>query len=88
MTALLPRTAPFAPEEIEALNSVVARSTPLQRSWLAGFLAGLEAAGGQAVQPAVAPRARVPLTLLYASEFGQCRRPRAEGTQACAAAGL
>ena len=72
MTALLPRTAPFAPEEIEALNSVVARSTPLQRSWLAGFLAGLEAAGGQAAQPAVAPRARVPLTLLYASEFRQC----------------
>jgi sulfite reductase (NADPH) flavoprotein alpha-component len=70
MTALLPRTAPFAPEEIEALNSVVARSTPLQRSWLAGFLAGLEAAGGQAVQPAVAPRPRVPLTLLYASESG------------------
>ncbi len=70
MTALLPRTAPFAPEEIEALNSVVARSTPLQRSWLAGFLAGLEAAGGQAAQPAVAPRARVPLTLLYASESG------------------
>jgi sulfite reductase (NADPH) flavoprotein alpha-component len=70
MTALLPRTAPFAPEEIEALNSVVARSTPLQRSWLAGFLAGLEAAGGQAVQPAATPRARVPLTLLYASESG------------------
>lgn len=70
MSALLPRTAPFAPEEIEALNSVVARSTPLQRSWLAGFLAGLEAAGGQTAQPAVAPRPRVPLTLLYASESG------------------
>jgi sulfite reductase (NADPH) flavoprotein alpha-component len=70
MTALLPRTAPFAPEEIEALNSVVARSTPLQRSWLAGFLAGLEAAGGQAAQPAAAARARTPLMLLYASESG------------------
>lgn len=70
MSALLPKSAPFAPEEIEALNSVVARSTPLQRSWLAGFLAGLEAAGGQAVQPASAPRPRVPLTLLYASESG------------------
>ena len=70
MSALLPKTAPFAPEEIEALNSVVARSTPLQRSWLAGFLAGLEAAGGQAVLPAAAPRPRVPLTLLYASESG------------------
>ncbi len=45
-------------------------STPLQRSWLAGFLAGLEAAGGQAVQPAAAARPRVPLTLLYGSESG------------------
>lgn len=70
MTALLPKTAPFAPEEIEALNSVVGRSTPLQRSWLAGFLAGIEAAGGQAAAPAAAPRPRAPLTLLYASESG------------------
>lgn len=70
MNALVPKSAPFAPDEIEALNSVVARSTPLQRSWLAGFLAGVEAAGGQAVQAAAAPRPRLPLTLLYASESG------------------
>jgi sulfite reductase (NADPH) flavoprotein alpha-component len=70
MTALLPKTAPFAPEQIEALNTVVADSTPLQRSWLAGFLAGVEAAGGQAAQPAAGARPRVPLTLLYGSESG------------------
>ena len=70
MTALLPKTAPFAPEQIEALNTVVADSTPLQRSWLAGFLAGVEAAGGQAAQPAGGARPRVPLTLLYGSESG------------------
>jgi len=71
MTALLPRTAPFAPEDIDALNTVVARATPIQRSWLAGFLAGVEqAAGAAAVQPASAPRPRVPLTLLYGSESG------------------
>lgn len=70
MTALLPKTAPFAPEQIEALNTVVATSTPLQRSWLAGFLAGVEAAGGQAAQPAASARPRVPLTLLYGSESG------------------
>lgn len=70
MTALLPKTAPFAPEQIDALNTVVGSSTPLQRSWLAGFLAGIEATGGQAAQPASAARPRVPLTLLYGSESG------------------
>ncbi|MFM9847834.1 MAG: sulfite reductase flavoprotein subunit alpha [Hyphomicrobiaceae bacterium] len=70
MTALLPKTAPFAPEQIDTLNTVVGSSTPMQRSWLAGFLAGVEAAGGQAAQPAAAARPRIPLTLLYGSESG------------------
>jgi sulfite reductase (NADPH) flavoprotein alpha-component len=68
---LLPRNAPFAPEDIEILNSVVARTTPQQRSWLAGFFAGFEAAqGGQQAAPAAAVKPRVPLTVLYASESG------------------
>jgi sulfite reductase (NADPH) flavoprotein alpha-component len=46
-----PGTAPFAPEEIEILNRVVAPATPIQRAWLAGFLAGLDAA---AASPGVA----------------------------------
>jgi len=67
---LLPKTAPFSPEDIDALNSVVARTTPLQRSWLAGFFAGFEAAqGGQPMQAAAA-KPRVPLTVLYGSESG------------------
>lgn len=73
MTAipLLPRNAPFAPEDIDILNSVVARTTPLQRSWLAGFFAGFEAAQGAAQpQPIAASRPRVPLTVIYASESG------------------
>lgn len=70
-TPLLPKNAPFSPEDIETLNSVVARSTPLQRSWLAGFFAGFEAAqGGQQPQPVAAAKPRVPLTVLYASESG------------------
>jgi sulfite reductase (NADPH) flavoprotein alpha-component len=47
----IPGTAPFAPEEIEILNRVVAPATPIQRAWLAGFLAGLDAA---AASPGVA----------------------------------
>lgn len=68
---LLPKNAPFTPEDIQALNNVVARSTPQQRSWLAGFFAGFEAAqGGGQAQAAAAAKPRVPLTVLYASESG------------------
>ncbi len=68
----LPASAPFSKEDIDTLNRVVGRSTPVQRSWLAGFLAGLEAAGqaGAAVQSAAPPRPRSPLLILYASESG------------------
>ena len=69
---MLPKNAPFAPEDIDALNKVVAKTTPLQRSWLAGFFAGFEAAQGGAAQPAAAAKPRLPLTILYASESGNC----------------
>lgn len=67
---LLPKNAPFTAEDIEALNKVVAKSTPLQRSWLAGFFAGFEAAQGGTPQPVAASRPRLPLTILYATESG------------------
>ena len=69
---LLPDTAPFAPEHIDALNAVMARTNAEQRQWLSGFLAGYHAAtaGAPLAAPAAAPRARVPLTILYATESG------------------
>lgn len=72
MSALLalPKSAPFATDEIEVLNRLVTRSTPQQRTWLAGFFAGLEAATTPAAAPAAPPRARTPLTILYATESG------------------
>ena len=71
VTPLLPRNAPFLPEDIDMLNKVVARTTPQQRSWLAGFFAGFEAAQGGGVLPAApAAKPRAPLTILYASESG------------------
>ncbi len=71
-TPLLPKNAPFSPEEIELLNKVVSRSTPQQRSWLAGFFAGFEAAQGGSAQPVAAAKPRAPLTILYATEGGNC----------------
>src|SRR5215468_7700480 len=69
--ARIPSSAPFSAAEINALNTVVARSSPEQLAWLSGYLAGFAAASSQA-QIAASPqlRARVPLTILYASESG------------------
>lgn len=67
---LLPASAPFAADEIDALNGVIARSNAEQRSWLSGFLAGLQAAGHPTAANAAAPAARQPLTILYGTESG------------------
>jgi sulfite reductase (NADPH) flavoprotein alpha-component len=71
----LPKNAPFTAEDIDLLNQLVQRSTPLQRSWLSGFLAGLDAAqsgtsAGAVTAPAAQTRPRIPLTVLYGSESG------------------
>ena len=84
----IPTTAPFAPEDIEALNRVVGPATPIQRAWLAGFLAGIDAAAAgataglqaAAAAPALAPQPVAPaqpaepLTIVYATESGNSER--------------
>jgi sulfite reductase (NADPH) flavoprotein alpha-component len=71
----IPRTAPFREEEIEVLNRVVGSATPVQRAWLAGFLAGLDAASDtDAVHPAAPPAATEPLTIVYATESGNSEK--------------
>ncbi len=67
---MIPKTAPFAEEEIALLNRVVAPASPVQRAWLAGFLAGIEHSAANEQEPAAAPRAAEPLTILFASESG------------------
>ena len=68
-TPPLPKTAPFSADDIAALNAIVTRASREQRTWLAGFLAGLEASHGPAV-PAASARPRAPLTILYGTESG------------------
>src|ERR1043165_3126139 len=72
----IPKTAPFADDEIDILNRVVGPATAVQRAWLAGFLAGLDASSGAAasVQPAAAPQPAEPLTILYATESGNSEK--------------
>src|SRR5262244_3430070 len=76
-TATIPKTAPFADDEIEVLNRVVGPATPIQRAWLAGFLAGLDASAGAAgavAAPTAAPQKAEPLTILYATESGNSEK--------------
>jgi sulfite reductase (NADPH) flavoprotein alpha-component len=69
----IPKTAPFAEDEIDILNRVVGPASATQRAGLAGFLAGLDAAHG-VPQPAAPPQAAEPLTILYATESGNAER--------------
>jgi sulfite reductase (NADPH) flavoprotein alpha-component len=71
--AAIPKSAPFSEEDVELLNRVVAPASPVQRAWLAGFLAGVGHAIGDA-QPAAPAKPAEPLTIVYASESGNCEK--------------
>ena len=71
--AAIPKTAPFAEEDIDLLNRVVGPANAIQRTWLAGFLAGVESVTGQA-QPVAPARPAEPITIVYASESGNCEK--------------
>lgn len=76
--ALLPRTAPFGDQERAHLDAALCAATPIQRAWLTGFLAGLDAASGQpaaaVAAPVAPPKAAEPLTILFASESGNSEK--------------
>lgn len=80
----LPKAAPFSEEEIETLNRVVGTASPVQRAWLAGFLAGVEHSQGSSLQPeqAQAPAAAEPLTILFATESGNSEKLAADTAKA------
>jgi sulfite reductase (NADPH) flavoprotein alpha-component len=88
MTKLLPHSAPFAPEQITALDQVIGAASVVQRAWLSGFLAGLDAAEGKAAAPA-APAAEKPrLLVLYATESGNAEALAARAKQDAAKRGF
>ena len=86
---LLPNTAPFAEEQIAALNRVISVTTAEQRAWLSGYLAGLQAANDpQAVTPAAPPAKRAPLTILFGTESGNSEALAAQARKAAAKLGF
>src|SRR5665213_2166934 len=73
--ATIPKTAPFTEEDVALLNQVVGPASADQRAWLAGFLAGVESVqGAGAAQPAAPARPAEPITIVYASESGNCEK--------------
>lgn len=85
--SLIPKMAPFAEEEIEILNRVVGPASPTQRAWLAGFLAGVDAAT-TAPQAAVGGQPAEPLTILYATESGNSEKLASDMAKAARKMGL
>jgi len=83
----IPKTAPFAEDEIELLNRVVGAATATQRAWLAGFLAGLEAST-EAPQQTAPSAAAEPLTIVYATESGNSEKLAADLGKAARKTGL
>ena len=86
---LLPAGAPFGADQISALNSVFSASTAEQRTWLSGFLAGVQAANAPAqATPAAPPKARAPLTILFGTESGNAEALAARARKAAAKLGF
>ncbi len=67
---ILPETAPFPPDQLNTLNSVMAATNMEQRHWLSGFLAGYQAASVPVTAPAPSPAKKIPLTIAYATDSG------------------
>src|SRR6266704_2240123 len=85
--ATIPKTAPFQEEEIDLLNRVVGPASPTQRAWLAGFLAGATSLSN-APQPAPSAHPAEPLTIVFASESGNCERLAGDVAKAARRAGM
>src|SRR6476469_6472986 len=77
--AAIPKNAPFSEEDVDRWNRVVGPASPVQRAWLAGFLAGVGSVTGvpHAV-PAAPPQAAEPLTIVFASESGNSEKLAAD----------
>jgi sulfite reductase (NADPH) flavoprotein alpha-component len=86
---VLPESAPFPAEHIRALNSVMAETSAEQRHWLSGFLAGYHAATAAPVAaPAASARAKIPLTILFATESGNSEGVAADAKKAAGKQGF
>jgi sulfite reductase (NADPH) flavoprotein alpha-component len=85
--APIPKTAPFEAEDIDVLNHVIETTSPIQRAWLAGFLAGVDASAAP-LHPAGLAQPAEPLTIVYATESGNSERLANDLAKAARKSGL
>lgn len=85
---MIPAHAPFSPDQQASLSALLGSSSPAQRTWLSGFLAGLDAAGAPG---AAAPTAAVKpqnLTVFYGTESGNSEELAARTVKAAKKKGV
>jgi len=88
MGSAIPKTAPFPEEQIELLNRVMGTASAVQRAWLAGFLAGVDASEAAQPVPSAPARPSEPLTILYATESGNSEKLAGDAARAARKLGL
>src|SRR3569833_1999843 len=91
--ATIPKTAPFSEEDVALLNQVVGPASPIQRAWLAGFLAGGESVQGRegaalGPQPSAPAKPAEPITIVYASESGNSEKLASDFAKSARKTGL
>ncbi|HET6182233.1 MAG TPA: flavodoxin domain-containing protein [Acetobacteraceae bacterium] len=89
------QAAPFAEDQLGAIDRLLAGASAEQLQWLSGYVAGFHAArlGRPAPAPAPAapvppPAAKAPLTILYATESGNAEALAASARKAAARLGF
>ena len=68
---MIPDHGPFSPEQKQSLDQILSGLDQGQRLWLGGFLSAGSAAS-LAAPSSTAPAKKVPLTVLYGTESGNC----------------
>ena len=86
--ALDATNSPLSDEQAAEVNRLVARLSGAQRTWLSGYLAGLQAIAGEAGAPREAAAEQHTLTILYGSETGNAERVAQQAGEQAVARGL
>ena len=84
----VPATAPFAPDQVQALNQVLPSLQADQLIWLEGFISGLRAGKGGSVAAVATPAVATELTILYGSESGNAESLADQTAKAAKAKGI
>ncbi|MDW5375792.1 assimilatory sulfite reductase (NADPH) flavoprotein subunit [Halomonas sp. HP20-15] len=86
--ALDTTNSPLTDEQAAEVNRLVARLSGDQRTWLSGYLAGLQAVSGEARAPREATAEQHTLTILYGSETGNAESVAQQAGEQALARGL